>query len=320
MEASLGYHNRVSSDNIADRLHATPAVASLRQEQHIVRLLEGAGWQVTHGYYYRDVATDKYRELDVVAKHFWSKRGSRRRNQSLVVEILCEIKSIRDFHIVFAPTTGDGRYDVRTYAEWFGYHEKRLAATLDDAGASADVIGRLLMYFRRACFARGDEVGRPARMFIGPPGAEFRASAFRETNIGTEKDLDNSVLWRATQAVFSAISSTRESFLSHRFGEIADSIAYARHSKLDVAVSMVETDIDMGAEHVQVIHPVVVVDARMWASNGETLTEIDSCRFIRRSREYEASWCDVVTTANAEGYFKALTGYYEREARKRRAY
>jgi hypothetical protein len=320
VRADLDYHIPMASDTVADRLSASAAVASLRQEQHIADLLQHAGWQVTHGYYYRDPATDKYRELDVVARHYWSKRGLRRRNHSVIVEVLCEIKSIRDFHIVFAPNVADDRYHTTIYAEWFGYHEKRLAATLDEAGASADVIARMLKYFRRTCYSRGSEAGRAARMFICPPDADFRASAFRETNIGSEKDLDSSVFWRATQAVFSAINSTRASFLNHRFEEIADSIAYAQHAKLDIALSMVETDIDMGAEHVQVIHPVVVVDARMWASEGEELKEVESCRFLRRGREYEAAWCDIVTRSSADRYFTELTEYYEREARKRRAY
>lgn len=272
-----------------------------------------------HGYYYRDSDTDKYRELDVAASQFWSRRGSRQRNYSVVVEILCEIKSIRDFHVVFASNSGEHPYTTG-YFEWFGYHEKRLAATLDEAGASADVIARMLKYFQHTCYARGDEFGRATKMFIHPPTADFCATVFRETNVGNEKELDSSVVWRATQAVFSAIDSTRESFLRHRFQEIADSIAYARQAKLDVALSMVETDIEMGAEHVQVLHPVIVVDARMWALQNETLEEIGVCRFLRRNHTYEAPWCDIVTTANAERYFRELTQYYECEAKKRRAY
>lgn len=307
-------------ESITDRLQGSTAVASLRQERHIVASFQEAGWQVTHGYYYRDPATGKYRELDVLARRYWAQRRSKRRNYSLVVDVVCEVKSIRDFHLVFAPSIGDDNYDTPAYKEWFGYHEKRLAATLDAAGATAEVMTRMLAYFRHACYARGNEFGRPYKLFIDPPHVDFRASAFRETNIGSDKELDNAVFWRSLQLVFAAIASIRESFLDLRFQEIAGSIAYARHAKLDVALRMAETDIDFGAEHVQVIHPVVVVDARMWVITGREINEITTCRFLRRSRDYPASWCDVVTMADASRYIAALSEYYAGQARKRRAY
>jgi hypothetical protein len=306
----------MQADSIVDRLEGSAAVTSLRAEQEVVHLLQELGWIVRHGAFYRDPVTSKLREIDVVARTAWGKEA-RGRRLSVALEIICEIKSVRGYHLVFAPYTLARPWDL-AQREWIGYHHERLAATLASAGAPPEVVPYILEYFHRACFVRGDERGRPHRLAMHPPEPTFRSSAFRETNVGTEKDLENSVLWRGIYSATSAVASARNRVVEHVLADAGGSIEYARHAALKTAVAMVQSDIDGAAGHVELFHPVVVVDARLWESSGPYLREIPSCRFYRIGPDYSETWCDVVAAPEAAAYFKKLTAYYQSEAMKRR--
>lgn len=236
--------------------------------------------------------------------------------------MLVEVKSIREFHLVFAPrltveemlryVLGDS--DAGNY-EWIGWHEGALASALDTATAAPADVASTIRLFRRACFNKSGGM-RASEMLLPPPEIQYRSSAFRETNVGTEKDVDASVLWRALLTLDSAVAAEKIDTIRAQVDQIARKASAAsllQESMTDAA----EEDILDCVGFVAVYHPIVVVESRLWMSVGGELKEIQNCRFFRRDGDQPDRWYDVVTLSSFPAFVSELTSHYDAQLRKR---
>jgi hypothetical protein len=308
-------------ENVATKLLRSVAVRSLQAEQEVADLLSNADWSADHGHVYKDPDTGKIREIDVFAYRDHS-RSRRQRTQSVGLRVLVEVKSIREFHLVFAPrltveemlryVLGDS--DAGNY-EWIGWHEGALASALDTATAAPADVASTIRLFRRACFNKSGGM-RASEMLLPPPEIQYRSSAFRETNVGTEKDVDASVLWRALLTLDSAVAAEKIDTIRAQVDQIARKASAAsllQESMTDAA----EEDILDCVGFVAVYHPIVVVESRLWMSVGGELKEIQNCRFFRRDGDQPDRWYDVVTLSSFPAFVSELTSHYDAQLRKR---
>lgn len=308
---------REEEQSLEERLASSQGVRSLQTEQRVIALLRELRWRVDHGSFYTDPTTGKLREMDVVGRRNWH-REVRGRHHRVCLNLFCEVKTLRDFHVVFAPLAEGTQYES-AQREWIGYHSKRLARALDEAGLEETQIGRILKHFEHACYTR-EEAVRVRRMMIDPPAPPFTSSAFRETNIGSDKELDNSALWRAIQSLLGCVESARRRFLDRAFKAVGFLVDLAHHIKSNAEKVITDSFNDRSCElspgNLDLYHPVVFIEARLWSSLRTQVSEIEWCRFHLLGTEWPEIWCDVVNLKAAHKYLSHITQFYSAAIRR----
>lgn len=288
--------------SLGDQLRASDAVQSLDEEQRIAYRLGALGWRVAHGSYYEDPETSKLRELDIHAQLTLREQPPRRLvNLNLIVEV----KTMRGFHIVIA----NNHSSIAQFCNraWLGNHVDDLLEAASASGLPRDKMSDLSVSAERAM--ADEDCGSPiAALCIEPHAAPFVGSAFRETNIGSTKELDNSVLWRGTQAVFGAIDSLKNSVIRGDVNDLARgaSIAATYHPEIE---TLVRSALAARMRHLHVYHPVVVTNARLWKCERDDITEVPWSRWVRATPAGSV-WCDIVSAEAAFEYFAELTSHY----------
>lgn len=295
-----------------DRLRTSVSVQSLKAEQELAALLQKHRWNVSHGWFYADPNTEKIRELDVSARKGWWRKSSR--DQFAGVNILCEVKTARDFHLVFAPDINTHRRAlVSAHRSWIGFNKKEFAKALEHAAAAPDDVLNLLKDFDELSLTK-DEMLVASELMVDPSEASFSSSAYRETNIGGDRELEASVLWKGMQAALSAMASMKARFVEYRLDDIVGPVEWAH--RLDRSVrDMVRDELEEALHRVEHYQAVVVIDAKLWALERARLREIPWCRFFLAGTDHPELWCDVVNRSQAANYFGQITRHYNKQFR-----
>jgi hypothetical protein len=105
--------------NLEHRLDQSTSVASLRAELEVTRLLTKHRWVCSHGAFYSDPNEGRLRELDVIGRQMWKRQG-RTREDVIRLHLLVEVKSARDWQVVFAPSD-QPRTEGHISRVWAGY-------------------------------------------------------------------------------------------------------------------------------------------------------------------------------------------------------
>lgn len=295
------------NEDVKTRLLKSDAVTSLRAEQEVVSAFKRLDWWfVEHAPYYRDKVTGKPREIDVLARRSWAKEGGRD-SRHANLHVLIEVKSLKGYHLVFAPEADDY---CQSHAQcgWVGDVKDRLPAVLSEGRVTPKLISQLTSRFSELAYPGGTIVVGSLR--VQPPQAQVYATAFRETNIGSDKELDNSVLWKAIQGLSSALDSYRQRQEDNFLSNLSLTLSWAVPEGKDVA-GLVEHDFTSSVRSVTLYHPAVVVDARLWVSRGEELDEVEHARvYVPSPEKYPARWFDVVTRRSVGQWIDQLTAHY----------
>lgn len=298
-------------------LKNSEAFKSLQTEQAVADVLSRLGWHATQSPYYLDEKTGKSRELDVIAKRYW-KAPRKSGDLTARVNVFVEVKSNSDFHILCAGPASQP-YSFGNNEYWVGYSEparRKVEDQLGRFGLERAAVLKFLHKMERATFPKRRM--RTSTLRIKPPPAENCFSAFRETNGKTEKDLDNSVLWRATSAVRSAVMSAQR--------ELIDGLMLDLGMSLEISLRMEELPeeavgtIERHSHTINIYLPVVVIQSRIWSVLPQGPHEIKWARLIQYGTYGDSQdWVDVVNMDNVEEYFSGLNEYLERTFRKVRA-
>jgi hypothetical protein len=218
-------------NELTERLAKSQAVQSLVSEQRVQGVLRELGWTTQQSYFYRDTVTNKVREMDVVATQFWKSRRVKRYRIARL-HLLVEVKSATGFHVVFSDASKQ-TVERSPDALWLGLEDRatrlQIAKSLEVGGLDADEISSVMGELTSMAYPRGR--ASIFHMHANAPNAPLKSSAFRETNIGTDKDLDNSVLWRAVQTLESCKNAMKERGMDDALEDLSDEIDLARHLK-----------------------------------------------------------------------------------------
>lgn len=302
---------RASSADLIQKLLATPTFKSLQIEREIATRLVPLKWQVINGVFYSDPKEHKPRELDVVASQFWI-RTNDYGEQLLRLYLVIECKSIKDFHILISPQLQPVD-PVIAHHHWFGFETQivgRLLSQLDQLNLSKEQLNKLRKKLREIAYP--NDFARTGDFRIEPPIAQLQTSAFRETNIGSEKELDNSVLWRATQSLRSAVTS----FNYERLERNMDICVYPEElTGLPKQKTMKDiiNAFTRQTNEIDIWHPIIVLDSSLWLVKKANLEPVDWFRLdLLDFNKHRDWWCDVVTRSSFNSYVKNLTKYYTR--------
>lgn len=306
-----------NSNSVSDLLLASEAFCSLRAEQEVVACLEKLGWRAVQSPYYMDGKTSKLRELDVVASKHWVVRR-KAGDLHARIKILVEVKSNSDFHVLLA---GNGGF-FHSFGEneyWIGYCEdtqKSIADRLLKREIAREEILDFLTYVEEVAFPR--HTMRTAVLRLSPPPVEHCYSAFRETNIKTEKDLDNSVVWRAASALRSAVLSAKQDGIDGMLQDLETAVEMCRRYQEPLSDAI--EPIDRESRSIDMYLPVVVIQSRIWSAIGKTPAELKWARLIQHGIAGDSqTWFDVVNLDYWEEYLTMQSSYFEKEFRKAKA-
>jgi hypothetical protein len=303
--------------DISQLLKSSEAYRSLKAEQDVAACLARLGWQTTQSPYYVDGKTTKPRELDVAASGYWKKP---RKAGDLVarVDLLIEVKTNSDFHILCAGQTS-GPFGFAGNEHWMGYSEEtrtKLEEQLSRFQLKNNEILDFIHKVERVAFPR--HTMRTSVLRVKPPPIEYCFSAFRETNGKTDKELDNSVLWRATMALRSAVVSAKVERVDGLAIDMATDLEVARRRKLPFKSAM--GTINRHACMINFYLPIVVMESRIWSTQSAEPEELKWVRLIQFGTFGNMQdWVDVVNLNHFEEYLQTQTEYFGRAFGRARA-
>lgn len=298
------------------KLLAGTAARSLIAEHVVAGRLTKLGWYAAHSSYYVDRVSGKPRETDVVARQFWTRHtadGDRKGTLHLIIEC----KTLKAWNLLFLPAKAP-RFPDHRLEHWLGWELELNADRVVDAllgtGLSADEVKGALAEIDAWSKALDREDRIP--FLIEAPPAPHRATAFRETNIDSQKEEpSDSVLWRASQATFSAISSISESWFEKEIADVkfglrlGDALGAVR---IQQAASWLK-DALRSSIH---FHPIVVIEAELRMLRGKRLKAVPWLRLELRSIDGSPDrWVDVVNADAFNAYADELTKEYAKTMR-----
>ncbi|MDT3736315.1 MAG: hypothetical protein ROZ00_08830 [Denitratisoma sp.] len=303
--------------SLKEILKASEAFKSLRAEQEVAACLARLGWRTTQSPYYHDGKTDKLRELDVVASGYWKKP---RKAGDLVakVNLFIEVKSNSDFHILCAGSTAmPAAFGNNEY--WIGYSEetlKRVEEQLSRFHMEHEDVLDFLHKLEKIAFPRSTM--RTSVLRVKPPPVKHCFSAFRETNGKSDKGLDNSVLWRATSALRSAVAAAKTEKMDGLAADLGTDLEVARRLKLPFPSAM--GAIESHTCRINQYLPIVVIQSRLWSAELADPEELKWIRLIQFGTFGDTQgWVDVVNFDHIEEYLRTQSEHFEQTFRRVRA-
>lgn len=310
----------MGSHDLHSKLINSDAFLSLSAEQRISSILQKLKWKAIHSCFYTDLKTEKLREIDVLGSQSWE-RKLKILGHYARLNLVVEAKSAKGYHLLFSQLKEPPVQRFRQVNdEWIGSegknHEK-VAQTLSNSSLNSEQVAFVFEKFKKLAYPRkGASI---FRLLIKPPPPKLYCSAFRETNIGNVKDLDGSVLWRASQSLQSAVSALKEQQIEFHLEELAFDIEMASIIKLDPVQQALER-LNISVRFVELFHPVVVIDAPLWLAEEGAVKDISWCRFEQQAtRGISDWWFDVVHSSYFDQYSKELTEYYQKQFKRVRA-
>lgn len=303
-----------------ERLAQTEAVSSLLAEQRVAEALRTRGWQVVHGFYYRDSETNKYREVDVAGQVNWT-FGEKGYYDDIRVRLVAECKSGKETNIVVAP------FNPPDFIE-YGH-----ASPILSVGASGDAVRDALREEIRSTLPIPDSIEAYNRLialsstfsmsetilasYVLPPAAEHCGAAFREISGIKEKELDASVLWRSFQSVHSAVDALRSVNEEYIRGAVREAFHedWQEHKNIYKALC---AGFASGYGMVEAYHPLIITYANLWMLRDGELESVDQFRFFQTSHAgVPFRWVDVVNTGALDTFIERTTFHYKEQVEMR---
>lgn len=260
--------------DIESKLRASKSIETLALEASITAELNELGWNASHGMFYLDILTGKSRELDVIAYQIWE-RDDGPHETSCTLRLLIECKSAIDFHIVFASTPQNMSRNILA-GWWIGDRAVSITtfAALADAGIEPADLADLREYCDTLAH-EGDSLD-PLPLRTSQVG-----TTFRETNVGAEKDLDSSVLWRAILTLRSATEALRRRQTQTRTERLVRSALDERKATQPI-LDELQAMLASLMPHREYYHRIVVIESTLWTLSAGNLLRVPWCRFEQR--------------------------------------
>ncbi len=303
--------NQKTVDDLVTRLKNSTAMQSLTMEQSVAKRLRKLKWDVVHSCYYVDPKESKLREIDVTGKQVWSHQINKDDCSTLRLHTVIECKSAKGFHILFACESRGHTGSI--HAQWLGArdsaHRIRLADTLSSLELNRTQINTIINHYNKLAYE--DENLPTTKLHINTLPPKFHASAFRETNIGSDKELEASVLWKAGLTLSSVVESFNEEFL---FG-VMDDIKLASDMTLlygdgNVVPAIID-ELNLRGDLINLYHPIVVIDCALWSVKDSKPKPIQWCRLKQSNLDdFSDWWFDVVSYDYFDQYITELTSFY----------
>jgi hypothetical protein len=309
-------------EDFSQKLLASGPVQSLVAERRVYDILQNLAWNAIHSCRYFEPHEQKFREVDVLANQTWALKGE---NNSILktirLQVVVECKTLKGYHLVFAPTLRDEAILSPEY--WFGSrlaepNYARILNSIRESGLEEYAQKEIFDYIGNTLSSGQDEFAH--NLLPEPFFEQVLASAFRETNVGKEREVDASVLWNAGQALQSAVNSFRDAEFERDLEGMMNLLADANslgpeddHNGIEGLPRLIplEDELSERWNEFSVYHPVVVIESPMWSLVDEQPTQIPWCRLqVVNQFNHRVWWFDVVNASFCSDYFRELTKHY----------
>lgn len=307
----------MTQSSLEEKIIKSTSWNSLLAERQVSDILAKHKWHSVHSSYYADPDTNKLREIDVVARQTWVRKGKNTNNYAQLAMVI-ECKSAAGYHVITS-TINEPKW-ATPHKVWIGMEDEftlPITKALVSAGLCDDEITKVLNIFKKKAYP--NQVMKGRSLVIDPLPAPFHTCGYRETNLGSEKELDNSVVWKAHLTLSSTLRSMRDGNIDIALADLPLFVEGARRHKLDVVQEAVD-HLLIGLSIIYLYHPVIVVDAPIWAINNDLPQRIGWCRFHRQSAYGHSDWWfDLVNSEAFPSYANDTTLHYAKAFRHARA-
>jgi hypothetical protein len=298
--------------NLKQKLINSSAINSLRQELNIFKKLKRLGWGVEHSPYYLDTSTGKYREIDISARKYWIRKKEEDIEKfSFGINFIIECKSINNYQIVVC---NEQNSESGSYLEnnWIGddgqNNYPKTIKLLQKHNIKDSDIQETLKAFHKQLFPEG------IIRYFDYKLESFKIPtycAFRETNIGTTKEMENSVVWKAYQSLYSVIRSYKANVWEDIDYELYNIENEEYLSSYKSRLIELKRSLFSTSEHFEIIHPILVLESKLWELKDNNISEIKYCRLIFQENSGFNTWIDIVDYKHLDDYFKKSKQYSE---------
>ncbi|MBN8856994.1 MAG: hypothetical protein J0H29_01325 [Sphingobacteriales bacterium] len=292
----------INERDISEKIKNCQAAISMLDEMRISAKMKTLGWSVTDNPYYEDSDSGKFRELDV-----FGRLGLELKNKGFTydIQLLVESKSVSNYHILFS--NSDRFISSELDKDWLGDHiekNSKLFSSLREAGLSDQETDRLFEMVRESFYPKESWVFSEFQYSFFTELDSFYS--FRETNLGTVKELNNSVVWRSFQELITVNKSIRKRHLDNM---LADLQFYIETKEAETPVNSAFECLNNYLSHICYIHPVLVIDGSLWKLESEgNISKIDYARLLQTDL-YGISyfWIDIVTRKSFDHYIEQVS-------------
>lgn len=296
---------------IQDALLNSQAYKSLSIESEIFDIVRKYFPNSSRSPYFLDNITNKLREIDIVAEARFEKKI---KNPIFCdINFFIECKTNKGYNIIVDDFNKHKEYDLYDWEVWVGDDVndrlKKSRAILLKGHLDNDTINSTLKMLSNIFYPNEGKRTWKVGLEVFPNIKSY--SSFRETNTKDEKDLDNSVLWRAFQSLSSAHTAFNQNAWEY-YEE--DLLLYAEglvNPHVNYAFGLDDL-IHTHAIYTDVIQKIIVIDSPLWEKTNEnTLNQIKFFRLPRK--RIDSIYIDFVDVVNREyfpEYIQELSDFY----------
>lgn len=225
----------------------------------------------------------------------------------LSVNFIVECKSIENYHIVLC---NEQNLDDSLENNWIGQdgldNYPETIKLLQKHNIKNTDIQETLKSFHRHLFPKG--VIRYLDYNLDSfPIPTF--CSFRETNIGTTKDLENSVVWKSYQSLYSVIRSNQANKFNYIDYELYNVENEKFLSTYESRLEELKRSLIFSANHLEIYHPVLVVESKLWNLENSNIQELKYCRLVFQEMSGFNTWIDIVDYKYLDEYFMKSKTY-----------
>lgn len=298
-------------ENLIKTLRGSSAVRSLSLEETVYRILVTAKpSEILYPYYFFDAKEEKIRELDIYVNfHFDSGVA----DGSLSIQFLIECKDIERSHIVFSgpeqefpsiASWGSNYYSLQHYG-----FQQRILETLKKSGLPypIDTIRKKLedITYSKSLLKQSN-----SRIWnMAPPVLE--KTAFRETTIGKDRELDNSVLWKSVLALGNGKLARLGLVEEAAEQQLVPLRRYAHQDGMDKNINTVIEAFEQEVGDASLIYPIVVVRAGLYLYRNGEVTPVDHVRLRVAGDRFQEFWLDVIQYDKFPECMNGILKHYE---------
>jgi hypothetical protein len=299
---------------IEQKLINSHAVNSLSLETLVYDKFKKLKWNVAHSPYYIDAETKKFREIDITARKYW--RSPKSIDLTCAVNFIVECKTLKDYHII-ASNRLEHKVGTDLIHCWIGQdvytNYSKSIELLTKNNISNDRIRNILKELNSYCY----------------PEVTFRFyeynvtsfdipvfNSFRETNIGTTKYLDNSVVWKSFQSLYSCVDAYNslvwEGIDYHLYDVERENLLNEEERAEELKKMLL-----LKAGHMIYLHPILVIESNLWEVVNKKLKKLKYLRLIFQKLFEDELWIDIVSKDHLDEYL-VKTKQYDTFLRKKK--
>ncbi|MES2703180.1 MAG: hypothetical protein V4649_11100 [Bacteroidota bacterium] len=295
---------------IVEKLQKSEAYLSFKAERRVQKITEENNWNTIRSAYFADPNSGKLREIDIVSRWHFEKKIYKNHELKLNITLLIECKSLSNYHILTDGAVAE--YSCGNDNVWFGYdsynRNVRLLNILNKSSLPPNEKAAIIDLLNKWCFP-GD-----ASLFIDHRPQPFNDiscySSFRETNLGTTKELDSSVIWKSCLALTGAAVGYENSVWHSIESDLLSTIDYISTYKVNYKRALKSLFYPYQLLNYASLHKVLVVDSFIWEAAG-TIKQLPYFRLIQKTIQgYTDSWVDIVHIDSFSDYLEKISKHY----------